>query len=396
MDRRQFLKDSAVRVGALGSAITLSNSLAATNRTDRKTYRVGIMGSTGRGNYGHRLDTVWKSIPNTLVAAVADDNEAGLAKGMGRSGAIKGYSDYRKMLSSEKLDIVAVCPRWVDQHHEMAMQAAAHGCHVYMEKPFCRDLSEADDIIEAFEAKNLKLAIAHTNRYRPELEIVRRLIKDGEIGEILEIRARGKEDSRGGGEDLWVLGTHVLDLMHTLIGDVEMCFATVTANGKRVTKSDVKEGDEGLGPLAGDGIDAMYLFKNGVTGFFASHRDHKGKPSRFALKVFGSRGVIEFPSGPAVHILKDPSWSPGRSGSKWIQITSGGVGKPESPVAAPKGNHAAVLDLIAAIEQDRQPISGMYDARAATEMILSVFESHRAGGPVSFPLANRKNALAML
>ncbi len=55
-----------------------------------------------------------------------------------------------------------------------------------------------------------------------------------------------------------------------------------------------------------------------------------------------------------------------------------------------------MLDLIDAIEKDRQPVSSVYDARAATEMIVSVFESHRQGGPVSVPLENRKNPLTLL
>ena len=43
-------------------------------------YRVGVIGSTGRGNYGHGLDTVWREFSNTEVTAVADDNADGLAK----------------------------------------------------------------------------------------------------------------------------------------------------------------------------------------------------------------------------------------------------------------------------------------------------------------------------
>ena len=43
-------------------------------------YRVGVIGSTGRGNYGHGLDTVWREFPKTKVVAVADDNRDGLAK----------------------------------------------------------------------------------------------------------------------------------------------------------------------------------------------------------------------------------------------------------------------------------------------------------------------------
>ncbi len=397
MDRREFLKDTAVRAGTVSAAMSLGGSLRAErNRPSNRTYRVGIIGRTGKGNYGHGLDVVWKGIPRVEVAAVADDNKDGLAQAVKRTAAKNGYSDYRKMLDAEDLDIVAVCPRWIDRHHEMLLQSAAHGCHVYMEKPFCRTLQEGHEVVKAFELGNLKLAIAHVNRYRPELQIVRRLIKEGELGDILEIRARGKEDRRGGGEDLWVLGTHVLDLMHAIAGDVDSCYATVTANGRPVTKSDVYDGNEGIGPLAGDGIDAVYRFKNGVAGFFASHRDQRGDPSRFAMLVFGSRGVIEFPSGGPVHFLKDSSWASARSGAKWLRITSGGVDKPELNTGQPQGNEAAVLGLIDAIETDRQPISGMHDALAATEMIVSVFESHRAGGPIAFPLKNRKNPLTML
>ena len=49
-----------------------------------------------------------------------------------------------------------------------------------------------------------------------------------------------------------------------------------------------------------------------------------------------------------------------------------------------------------AVEQDRQPLGGMYAGRAALEMILAVYESHRRKGPVEFPLENRKHPLTML
>ena len=46
-----------------------------------RTYRVGIVGRTGRGNYGHALDTAWLAVPQTKIVAVADDDKAGLAAG---------------------------------------------------------------------------------------------------------------------------------------------------------------------------------------------------------------------------------------------------------------------------------------------------------------------------
>ena len=62
----------------------------------------------------------------------------------------------------------------------------------------------------------------------------------------------------------------------------------------------------------------------------------------------------------------------------------------------PAGNVAAVKDLIAAIEENRQPKCSVYEARGATEMIVACFESQRVGRPVPLPLVNRKNPLTML
>ena len=366
----------------------------------KKTYRVAVIGRTGKGNYGHGLDRVWTEIPNASVVAVADENAAGRTRTAKLLKVKNAYADFRKMLDKEKLDIVTVAPRWIDQHHAMVMAALEHGCHVYMEKPFVRTLAEADDIVKAAEMRHLKLAIAHTNRYSPTREVVRRLISRGEVGDVLEYRARGKEDSRrGGGEDLWVLGTHMLDLMRSFAGDVRSCFARVTEKGQSIGKANVKSGNEGIGPLAGDGLNAVYVFKNNQTGYFGSHRGAGGRPSRFGIQIFGTKGVLEMTSGynQTAYLLKDPAWSPGRTGGKWIPVSTAGIGKP-----APKGgslhrgNVDAVNDLIKAIEKGRQPISNVYDARAATEMILAVFESHRLGAPAEFPLKNRKHPLQML
>ena len=55
---------------------------------------------------------------------------------------------------------------------------------------------------------NAKLAVAHRNRYHPVIPLIQQLLAAGEIGALLEIRARGKEDARGGAEDLWLIFPH--------------------------------------------------------------------------------------------------------------------------------------------------------------------------------------------
>jgi predicted dehydrogenase len=362
--------------------------------------RVGIIGRTGKGNYGHGIDTVWTNIPETEVVAIADEHEAGRLDAQKRTKAATAYVSYTEMLDKERLDLVAIGPRWIDQHRDMAVAAARHNCHVYMEKPFVPTPVQADEVIRECEMRHIKLALAHQTHYSPTAILARQLIQEGQIGDLLELRGRGKEDARGGGEDLWVLGSHVLDLMRFFAGDAIDCYATVTNKGEPVSSAGLVEGNEGVGLLTGDAVHARYTFENGVVGTFDSVRGKGLNPSRFGLQIFGSRGIIEIGTGyPApVWLLKDPAWSPGRSGTTWQQVTSAGVGEPE-PIKSSgldAGNIAAVHDLLDAIRDDRQPECSMYDGRAIVEMITAVFASARDSKPVKFPLAERGNPLAKL
>tara|TARA_Y100000758_G_C16059594_1_gene424217 strand:- start:1026 stop:2147 length:1122 start_codon:yes stop_codon:yes gene_type:complete len=368
-----------------------------------KKYRVAIIGRSGKGNYGHGLDKVWKEIPQAEIVGIADENPAGLKRTAESLGVKSRYIDYHKMLQAERPDIVSVAPRWLDCHHDMVLACAEQGASIFLEKPMCRTLAEADAMVRACEEKHVKLAIAHQTRYSPRIKVVQELIAAGKIGRLLELRGRGKEDHRGGGEDLWVLGTHIFDLMRIFSGAAKSCFARVTQGGRAVGPEDVKEGNEGIGLLAGDGIEASFKMEDGCAAFFASHRNMAANPSRFGLTLFGSKGVIKIHTGylPDVHILEDPSWEPGRTGSRWKPVTSAGIDKPEplkntDRPARGNGNVAIATDLIESIEQDRQPLGSIYQARGATEMIAAVFESHRLRAPVTLPLENRDNPLRSL
>src|SRR5262245_29897425 len=103
-----------------------------------------------------------------------------------------------------------------------------------------------------------------------------------------------------------------MDLMRFLAGDARTCYARVLQAGKPVTKADVREGNEGIGPLAGDQIDASYTFDKEAQGYFATQRARDAANARFGLTVYGSKGVIQLTTGdlPAVYFLDDPSWFP--------------------------------------------------------------------------------------
>jgi predicted dehydrogenase len=371
-----------------------------------RNYRVAVIGHTGRGNYGHGLDTVWLQIANAQIIAVADPNEAGRKAAQTRLKAPNAYADYRDMLRKERPQIVSVAPRFLDQHRDMVLACAEAGASVFLEKPICRTLAEADEMVAACERHHVKLAIAHQTRYSPRLARIKDMIAAGQLGEILELRGRGKEDSRVGGEDLMVLGTHVMDLMRFIAGDVRWCFARVGVTGKErvalITKANVRDGAEGMGPLAGDHIVASFGFDKSAVGYFASQKAPRaaGERDRFGLTIHGSKGVIQVTTGslPAAYFLADPSWFPGRSRVAWQEITSQGIGKPETlkDGGLGQGNVWIAHDLIDAIERDRQPKGSVYDGRAALEMIMAIYESQRVRAPVELPLKNRRNPLTML
>jgi predicted dehydrogenase len=394
MRRREFIRNAAIGLAALTGAKPYRAKAKDTK------YRVAVIGRTGRGNYGHGLDVVWKDIDGVQIIAVADEDAQGRAAAAKRLDAPRAYADYRRMLDKERPQIVSVAPRWLDCHRDMVLACAQFGCHVFLEKPMCQTLEQADEMVAALEKKNLKLAIAHQTRYSPTLEHALRLIADGVLGDIVELRGRGKEDRRGGGEDLMVLGTHVMDLMRLFSGDPQWCFARVSDTGKPVTRQEVRDGAEGIGPLAGDEIHAMYRFGEPTMGYFSTHRAKDGAAKRFGLQIYGTKGILTTTTGslPEVWFVEDPSWQPGRSKAKWRRITSAGIDKSEplTDTGLALGNHLIALDLIRAVETDTQPKGSVYDGRAALEMILAVYESHRLNAPATFPLKNRKHPLTLL
>lgn len=393
MNRRHFL------------ATTLSASLAfAAGAADaERRLRVGVIGHTGRGNYGHGLDTMWLKLPETEIVGVADADAAGLAGALKKMKVERRFADYRQMLAETKPDIVAVAPRELAEHRDMAMAAIEAGARgIYMEKPFCRTLAEADEIIAACERRGVKLAIAHRNRYQPVVPVIDRMLKEEAIGRLLEIRARGKEDARGGALDLWVLGSHVLNLAIHFSGKPVACAAAVLQDGRPITRDDVKEGAEGVGPLAGNEVHARFETERGVPVFFESVANAGAKSAGFGLQLIGTNGVIDFrmDSTPIALLLAGSPFQPVKEPRAWTPITSAGVGQPE-PIADLKDQVTLHLlpgrDLIAAMGENREPLCGARDGRAVVEMITGVFESQRLNGQrIPFPLKVTGNPLAAL
>jgi predicted dehydrogenase len=367
------------------------------------TLRVAAIGRTGRGDRGHAIDELWKELPGVAVVAVADESPEGLAKATERHGldAKAGFADWRRMLAEVKPDIVAICMRHVDCHAEMALAAAEAGVRgIFMEKPFVRTLAEADAVIAACRRSGTKLSVAFVNRHSPTYGAVRELVETGRIGKVLELRGRGKEDRRGGGEDMWVLGAHVFDLMADLAGGPRWCSAVVTQTGRGIGKDDAIDGPEGLGLIAGDSIAAMFGMADGPTAYFASTREAGLKQPNFGLTIAGTNGAIQiwpdrlphayFRAAPLWRVDRDVPWQP--IGPEGIEEEAPS-GVDRSVERAGWGRRAA-FDLVDAILTDREPETGMYAGRTSVEMTAAVYASALSGRRIDLPLADRSNPLA--
>ena len=169
------------------------------------------------------------------------------------------------MLRVEKPDLVGIGPRWLDQREEMVTASAEAGAHIYTEKPFARTPAEADRMVEAVRKNKVKLQIAHQMRTSPYTLRAKAMIDAGEIGAIQEVRVRGKEDKRAGGEDMMVLGSHLFDMLRYFLGNPKWVVSHVTSNGEEMRAKHVTKPTEPLGPIAGNQIAAMFAFANGST-----------------------------------------------------------------------------------------------------------------------------------
>jgi predicted dehydrogenase len=269
-----------------------------------------------------------------------------------------------------------------------AVEAGVKG--IYIEKPFVRTLAEADEIVKLCADKGVRLAIAHRNRYHPVVDVVKQLVASGEIGELKEVRVRGKQDHRGGGLDLWVLGGHGFNLATLFTGPATSCQASILVEGRPATKTDIRPGDEGVGLIVGDEIHARYETKSGIPLYFDSKKGTWSKGTPFGARLIGTKGVI------SLQIDEEPLAILERDGEK-TPITTGGIGQPE-PIKDIKlvngGHHGAIRDLLAAIAEKRETLCGPAAGRETVELTLAVFASFAADGKkVTLPLADRQHPL---
>ncbi|MBR4539008.1 MAG: Gfo/Idh/MocA family oxidoreductase [Clostridia bacterium] len=185
--------------------------------------RIGIIGCGGIANNKHMPSLA--KLPEVEMVAFCDiveERAQKAAKDFGTPDA-KWYVDYKELLARKDIDVVHVLtPN--KQHSFITVDALESGKHVMCEKPMAINSAEAKKMLDAAKRTGKKLTIGYQNRYKSEIQYLKKCIENGDLGEIyyakaLAVRRRGvptwgvflDAENQGGGP-LIDIGTHALDL----------------------------------------------------------------------------------------------------------------------------------------------------------------------------------------
>ena len=112
------------------------------------------------------------------------------------------FSSYEALLSDESVRAVAIGD-YYGIRGQMVIEALSKGKHVICDKPICTSLSELDTIERLCREKGLVVSCMLDLRYMPQTEEVKRLITDGEIGDIINVSFTGQHCLDYGNRPMW-------------------------------------------------------------------------------------------------------------------------------------------------------------------------------------------------
>lgn len=331
--------------------------------------RLGVIG-TGGISHMHMRDIRERNAPFDIVAA-SDTDGTRLAEFAGKYGVCEPYSDYRELLKNAGVDAVLIClPHHL--HEEACVAAFAAGKHVLIEKPIARDCAEAEKIIEASQKAGKVLMIGFNERYFPAHAMVKKLLDEDAIGDIVSARTDHfqnfspplqswwrKREMVGGG---CVIGSgiHRLDLLRWYLGEADEVFAFEVGMPERLE--------------AEVACAASIRFRSGaIAEFFCNwgvHQYHYGE----TLGLYGRYGLMFCDNGSLALVTADREKL--RAGIR----DSGTRTQVDLPAVPSQMEHFADCIL-----HGRQPLTSGYEGYKSLELVMAIDRSAQLREPVSLP-----------
>jgi predicted dehydrogenase len=171
----------------------------------------------GFGRFGKHHANVLKHHPNSLIKAICETNLIAAEQARIEVPDAKIYTDPLNMLQEVDVDVVTVVSP-EDTHAEIVEAALNNGFHVFCEKPLATQLSDARQLAQLAQEKNLKLRVGYLLRYEPRHRVLKQQIEAKKLGQLASIRAK-RDISRSWFE---AYGYRVHSAFETLIHDVDL------------------------------------------------------------------------------------------------------------------------------------------------------------------------------
>jgi predicted dehydrogenase len=129
-------------------------------------------------------------------------------------------ADFEEMLADDSLDAVVVATP-VPTHFALARAALAAGKHVFVEKPPAMRAGEMEELLRLAEEHGRVLMPGHLLLYHPGIQKLKRLVDDGELGDVLCVYGNRQNlgKIRKDENALWSLGVHDLSVILFLLGE---------------------------------------------------------------------------------------------------------------------------------------------------------------------------------
>jgi len=205
------------------------------------------------------------------------------------------YDNADELLNHEGVNSIYIATP-PSSHLEYAIKALKLNKNVYLEKPMALNANEAKQIREALKSSNGKLTVAHYRRQLPMFLTVKKLLEEGEIGEVrcadiqllqplntkmitvTEENWRANKNISGGGF-FHDLAPHQLDLIYYFLGDYNK------AHGYAMNQSNTYDAE--------DIVNGIIELKNGIQirGLWAFNVNTSA--SKDELKIYGNLGEIK-------------------------------------------------------------------------------------------------------
>lgn len=339
-----------------------------------KTYHFALLGA---GNISPTHAQAIAKVSNARLVAVCDLEEA-KARECAASYGGDVYTDAAEMLQRADIDVVNIIT-WSGTHADLGMMAARAGKHVICTKPMDVRLDKIDALIRTCRECGVKLGATHQYRSYAAYKAVKKAIDDGRFGRLLlgnaflkwwrSMEYYSSADWRGtweldGGGALMNQGIHYVDMLTWLMGPVAEIRAFTDTLNHEIAVEDIAV--------------ASLKFRDGGFGTIqAATCISKGLPAR--IEIHGSAGNVIIENDRIIHcdlpggIEVEESFLPDENSSS----------NPRAGLAGAVEAHAIqIRDVLAAIEENRDPILSGAEARRCVEIILGVYESSRTGESV--------------